>query len=312
MKKIFIIVLVLLGWYACSDESEVPQISGIETTTFTDSRDGNTYQCIVVNGKTWMAENLRYRLPLGSLEGCYTFGENEIDTSNIAVSGAIFSKHVKAALESGQLIDPTSSVLTSLSYIENGMFTVDQVIGFYVDIPELVEGLNAIKSLCVEETILAVIQKNFEETELKNDEYSRKFGYLYTYTAALKALPERWRLPTDEDWKELEQILGMSNGEVNKDEQWRGDFEGLLLKEGEKGIGFNVRMGGGKLYGTFPYKGQYDYLNSNAYFWTDTKKIMNDSISLAYIRKLNYIEDRVFRGTSSLVGTAYSVRAIKK
>ena len=39
---------------------------------------------------------------------------------------------------------------------------------------------------------------------------------------------------------------------------------------------------------------------------------MNDSIQVAYIRKLNYWENRVFRGTSSLNATAYSVRAIKE
>ena len=31
-----------------------------------------------------------------------------------------------------------------------------------------------------------------------------KFGYLYSYEGARQAVPEGWRLPTDEDWKKLE------------------------------------------------------------------------------------------------------------
>ena len=34
--------------------------------------------------------------------------------------------------------------------------------------------------------------------EEENDGYAEKYGLLYTYDAALKALPDGWRLPTDE------------------------------------------------------------------------------------------------------------------
>jgi len=35
-----------------------------------------------------------------------------------------------------------------------------------------------------------------------------KYGRLYTHSAAEKAVPEGWRLPTDADWTALEQITG--------------------------------------------------------------------------------------------------------
>lgn len=71
-------------------------------------------------------------------------------------------------------------------------------------------------------------------------------------------------------------------------------------------------MGGGMLYGTLGYGSEFQNEGSYAYFWTNTTETMNDSIQVAYIRKLNYWENRVFRGTSSLNATAYSVRAIKE
>lgn len=74
MKNVIFVIGVLLSWYGCSDDNTgTLPISDVTRTTFVDERDMTTYQCIVVNGQTWMAENLRYRLPLGASEGCYTF-----------------------------------------------------------------------------------------------------------------------------------------------------------------------------------------------------------------------------------------------
>ena len=39
-------------------------------------------------------------------------------------------------------------------------------------------------------------------------EYRQRFGMLYTYSAAMQAAPDGWRLPTDAEWTELEQSYG--------------------------------------------------------------------------------------------------------
>lgn len=69
-----------------------------------------------------------------------------------------------------------------------------------------------------------------------NDQYPDLTGLLYSGYAILNAkkiAPEGWHIPSDEDWKKLEENLGMSTEEVHKT-SWRGTHEGekLMSKEG--------------------------------------------------------------------------------
>ena len=106
---------------------------------------------------------------------------------------------------------------------------------------------------------------------------------LYSYEAALKAVPSEgdWRLPTDEDWKKLERFLGMSEGEVPKDNDWRGTNQAEYLKADKNGIGFNVLYGGGKIYTPRYNKMEDDqtFINKgrNAYFWSSENLAETDS-----------------------------------
>ncbi len=43
--------------------------------------------------------------------------------------------------------------------------------------------------------------------------YYKSFGLLYNYEAALAAIPDGWRLPTNDDWAHLESI---TNGDIQK------------------------------------------------------------------------------------------------
>ena len=56
------------------------------------------------------------------------------------------------------------------------------------------------------------------------------YGNFYTWQEAVESCPEGWRLPTDEDWKNLEMALGMSAGDANA-EGWRGSREATLLQQ---------------------------------------------------------------------------------
>ena len=86
-----------------------------------------------------------------------------------------------------------------------------------------VETLNQILAETKTKTIGLTAEEYFLNAEEENDGYAEKYGLLYTYDAALKALPDGWRLPTDEDWKKLETELYMDGDELGLLEQWRGN-----------------------------------------------------------------------------------------
>lgn len=81
--------------------------------------------------------------------------------------------------------------------------------------------------------------RNPIELEAEKEQNYATFGYLYTYEAALEVVPEGWRIPTDEDWQELEKAMGMSANELNMT-GWRGASEGALLQQAE-GTKINLR-----------------------------------------------------------------------
>lgn len=70
-----------------------------------------------------------------------------------------------------------------------------------------------------------------------DQDYLTRFGYLYSYEGALKAVkegaPEGFHLPTDAEWMMLECHLGMDAGELEGLENWRG-HAGELLKQENK------------------------------------------------------------------------------
>ncbi len=57
----------------------------------------------------------------------------------------------------------------------------------------------------------------------------------YALTNAKQLAPEGWHIPSDKEWKILEQHLGMSENVANQ-LAWRGDFEGNKLKFGGPSI----------------------------------------------------------------------------
>ena len=187
MRNIVIVIALLLCWYACSDDNtEIPQVSGITRTTFVDERDMTEYECIVVNGQTWLAENLRYRLPLGALEGCYTF-----DETTVSASAEEFVPIVRAALEAGEIVDPMPTPLfNSMSFLLDNLdgvyYTVDNFMSNYVDYPDVLAQLEK----CEEEAMVGSVAAALVDFDAQNGGYSEKYGFLYTYEAAQAALPE--------------------------------------------------------------------------------------------------------------------------
>ena len=149
------------------------------------------------------------------------------------------------------------------------------------------------------------------------------YGLLYNWYAvndSRSIAPEGWHVTTDEEWKQLEMYLGMSQSEAD-DTEYRGTDEGGKLKatgtlEGSDGLwyspnvgatnesGFSALPGGyrynGYLYGTFFRIGDY------ADFWSSTEYTSGG----AWYRRLDYYLSDVVRGSHGERG-GFSVRCVR-
>jgi uncharacterized protein (TIGR02145 family) len=89
----------------------------------------------------------------------------------------------------------------------------------------------------------------------------RQYGRLYTWGSALQAcrsLGDRWRLPSDDDWKQLTKHYGGSGADSG--DNGKGAYKALLPGGA---AGFNAVLGGGR-----SGDGQYARLNAHGFYWT--------------------------------------------
>lgn len=332
MKRFFILGVILAVCAfnnACSDDDTpgaiIPEVA---TSTFTDS-DGQEYQCITIGNLTWMAENLKRRLDAGSFEGCLTWEE---EIGRVSIPGSLdehlelvkqpFIDSVRYALDNGIITNegyegnpifaqPVNAIRTSINNFEKGRIpTIEEILNSAIN---FTEAYNQLLSICANLSPLVeplVAESTFEEAESSNGNYVEKYGYLYTYIAAEQAIPEGWRLPTDEDWKSLETALGMLPEDLDILDEWRGNGQGDVLKEG--GCGFDVLLGGSRMYGNFAGVGKSPYVDKGSYecFWTSTPYMQNDSTELAITRGFSVFSNGILRGTSDKTA-AYHVRCVK-
>ena len=149
---------------------------------------------------------------------------------------------------------------------------------------------------------------NYETTDswwYDNDPVNGEiYGRLYTWDAAMSACPPGWHLPSDDEWKQLEMYLGMSQSEADASD-WRGTDEGKKLKSktgwnsngnGTDAVGFNALPGGGRnLNDLFVGKG------TDGFWWTANS---------GWRRDLYYSFDKIRRVHFS-TGNGASVRCVK-
>ena len=338
MRKIVYLLFACMAVFACKDEESgpgytVPTVN--EAPDFTDV-DGKVYKCIEIGDQIWMAENLARRLPLGCRDGVFTYNEevlDSVDYSNITVSIAStefktsFWQAMEMAYNDGKLTDDDWEKINKYS---NTMSISSLLMNLRFDLPtasyQVVNGecystaMELAREMLKEPIYEAAViegQEHFEAAELKNGHYSETYGLLYTYEAALQAIPEGWRLPTDEDWEKLERALGMSAAELDKTNEWRGNREAALLKEGSEGIGFDVRYGGGRGLTNLQSNDHINYLNygQNAYFWC-SDRIQADTVGIT--RNIAVYTDKIMKMTtlfsterSQKYPVLYSVRCVK-
>lgn len=116
-----------------------------------------------------------------------------------------------------------------------------------------------------------------------------KCGQFYHFEDALKACPEGWHLPTDNDWKKLEVTVGMSYADAEK-KGWRGTHPGQAPKLLQRGGSKFELLFCGKIddkFGSSSLKSNAHYSNNyifhQAFYWTATQKTK----SKVWIRHFN-------------------------
>ena len=316
MKYIYMLASAVILLAACKKENS--KLSDITTAisfdNFIDVREGNTYKTIKVGNQEWMAENLRYRMPTGSVEGCFTYGEASINMVTLLVDKPRFKDSVNAAIARGEIVNPPNLPAiqrpTIIIALNIDALTPRQLMERLTPYPNVVAVLERINKNLLGPAAIKEAAVNFQKAEQENSNYFKKYGLMYTYKAAQLVAPAGWRLPTDNDWKELEQNLGIPASELDLLENWRGWAAGRFLDKTGTGTGFNALLGGGKLYGVFMYGTPFLNKEVNGYYWTATEYQANDSTSYGIMRNFMSAQKGVWRGTAKKE-SAYHIKCIK-
>ncbi|MFZ2338510.1 MAG: fibrobacter succinogenes major paralogous domain-containing protein [Bacteroidales bacterium] len=147
---------------------------------------------------------------------------------------------------------------------------------------------------------------------LRNEiQYKDVYGALYNWytVSTAKLCPEGWHVPTDDEFKVLEQSLGMTAAQANLTD-WRGTDQGAKMKsttgwaDGENGTnssGFSALPGGYR----FGHTGAFNGIGMLTYWWSS-----ENSELYGWYRRLDGTESGVFRSATSKVGGKY-IRCVK-
>ena len=102
------------------------------------------------------------------------------------------------------------------------------------------------------------------------------YGRLYDWTTANTVCPSGWHLPTDPEWRQLEEFLGMDPAVASLD-WYRGDNEGGMLKEQGTQLWDSPNAGANNITGFSALPGGYRSptgvfggLRTHAGFWSST------------------------------------------
>jgi uncharacterized protein (TIGR02145 family) len=137
------------------------------------------------------------------------------------------------------------------------------------------------------------------------------YGALYNWYAVntVKLAPAGWHVATDDEWKQLEMAVGMTQGQADAT-GWRGTYQGTVLKytsgwnsngNGTNTSGFSALPGGCRY-----HNGDFYYLGIFGYWWSATEY----STSYTWYRFLYCYNSWVFRNYYPKT-LGFSVRCVK-
>jgi len=148
------------------------------------------------------------------------------------------------------------------------------------------------------------------ENDVNNSEiYGRLYNW-YAITDSRDLAPDGWHVPTDEEWKEMEMFLGMSQAEADN-EELRGVDEGGKLKDTGTEYWYHPNTGANNESGfeALPAGEQreaFRNLHQWACIWTSTPT----ELGTAWYRSVHYNDSMIARRTSTKA-VGFSIRCVK-
>ncbi|MBN1415393.1 MAG: fibrobacter succinogenes major paralogous domain-containing protein [Bacteroidales bacterium] len=140
----------------------------------------------------------------------------------------------------------------------------------------------------------------------------KTYGVLYNWAAAVQSCPAGWHLSSDDEWKQLEMALGMSQAQADAT-GWRGTDEGGKLKVVGYNYWLNPNLGATNSSGFKALPGGYRHMKGtftgdkyNGFWWTSSevgsgaarrRRLSNNNMGIA--REIYY------------KGFGYSVRCVQ-
>jgi uncharacterized protein (TIGR02145 family) len=141
--------------------------------------------------------------------------------------------------------------------------------------------------------------------------YGRLYNW-YAVTDGRNIAPSGWHVPTDDEWKQLEMYLGMSQAEADTN-AWRGTDEGGKLKEAGTAHWKNPNTGATNESGFTALPGGYRYWHNRYYGigdyasdWSSTE----DGSNFAWSRTLYSVSSQIVRYNSSK-RSGFSIRCVR-
>jgi uncharacterized protein (TIGR02145 family) len=134
-----------------------------------------------------------------------------------------------------------------------------------------------------------------------------KYGRLYTWTAAAKACPAGWRLPSDLEWEALVDFAGgsyMAGAKLKATWGWNWDISGDTTGNGSDEFGFSALPGG---YGS-PDGNSFYYAGVYGYWWSGTEYAYYDAYAYYLTMEYNSYSTSESDNTKEYM---YSVRCVK-
>lgn len=121
------------------------------------------------------------------------------------------------------------------------------------------------------------------------------YGNRYEWKVACDVcenLGDGWRLPTDEDWQELERALGM--GADAAADGWRGEGVADLMRQGDGGTELRLLMGGNVSRRPNLMGIGVCHVEEQGFYWTAS----TDEEDRIYYRMFRYNSSEVYRGST--------------